>query len=342
MSDKAKVFVTGAAGYIGSHTVVELVNAGIEPVLLDNFYNSDPKVIESIKKITGKDSIFYEGDCNNKDLINQIFKEHPEIKGVIHFAAYKAVGESVQEPLKYYENNIGSLLILLNCMRENNISDIVFSSSCTVYGQPDQLPVTELTPKKPAESPYGKTKQMCEEILEDVVRSKSRIRAIALRYFNPVGAHPTSLIGELPLGVPNNLVPFVTQTAAGLREKLTIFGNDYNTKDGTCVRDFIHVLDLAKAHVQAINYLQDQKDEPFYDFFNIGTGSGNTVLEVVNTFEKVSGKKLNYVIGNRREGDVEKIYANVDKANNLLHWTAEKPLEESLADSWNWQLTLSK
>lgn len=342
MATREKILITGAAGYIGSHTVVELVEAGYEPILIDNFYNSDPKVIEKLKKLTGRDLIFYEGDCNDLGLINNIFTEHPNIKGVIHFAAYKAVGESVKEPLKYYENNIGSLLILLKAMKKNKVTDIVFSSSCTVYGQPDQLPVTEETPKKPAESPYGKTKQMCEEILEDVVKSKANIKAIALRYFNPVGAHPSALIGELPLGVPNNLVPFVTQTAANLREKLTIFGDDYNTTDGTCIRDFIHVVDLAKAHVKALKYLDQQNSEPFYDIFNVGTGGGNSVLEVVKTFEKVSGEKLNYVIGKRREGDIEKIYANVDKANRLLDWKAEISLEKSLEDSWRWQQALGK
>ncbi|CAN5146707.1 UDP-glucose 4-epimerase GalE [soil metagenome] len=342
MSDKNKILITGAAGYIGSHTVVELVKAGYEPILVDNFYNSEPKVVENLKKITDKDLFFYEGDCNDLDFLNVIFSKHPNTKGVIHFAAYKAVGESVNAPLKYYENNIGSLLVLLKAMKENKITDIVFSSSCTVYGQPDQLPVTEETPKQPAESPYGKTKQMCEDILEDVVKSKANIKAIALRYFNPVGAHPSALIGELPIGVPNNLVPYVTQTAAKLREKLTIFGNDYNTKDGTCVRDFIHVVDLANAHVKALKYLQQQNSESFYDVFNVGTGGGNSVLEVVKSFEKVSGEKLNYTIGKRREGDIEKIYANVDKAKRLLDWKSEISLEKALEDSWRWQQTLGK
>ncbi|MDQ3393735.1 MAG: UDP-glucose 4-epimerase GalE [Bacteroidota bacterium] len=342
MADRFQILITGAAGYIGSHTVVELFKAGFEPILIDNFINSEPKVIENLKQITGKEISFYEGDCNDKEFLNIIFKRHKNIKGVIHFAAHKSVGESVTEPIKYYENNIGSLLVLLKEMKENKVSNIVFSSSCTVYGQPDQLPVTEKTPQKTAESPYGKTKQMCEAILEDVVNSKAKIKAIALRYFNPVGAHPSALIGELPRGVPNNLVPYVTQTAAGIREKLTIFGNDYNTSDGTCLRDFIHVVDLAKAHVKAFDYLEKQQEESFYDIFNVGTGGGNTVLEVVKTFEKISGKKLNYSIGDRREGDIEKIYANVDKAQTLLGWKAEHSFEEALTDSWRWQETLKK
>jgi UDP-glucose 4-epimerase len=340
MALKSSILITGAAGYIGSHTVVELVEAGYEPILIDNFINSEPKVIDRLKKITGKDLSFYEGDCNDEAFVGDICKKHKNIKGVIHFAAYKSVGESVSEPIKYYENNIGSLLVLLKAIKENGITDLVFSSSCTVYGQPDILPVTEETPQKPAESPYGKTKQMCETILEDVVNSKANIKVIALRYFNPIGAHSSALIGELPRGVPSNLVPFVTQAAAGLREKLTIFGDDYNTPDGTCIRDFIHVVDLAKAHVKALDYLAEQRIDSFYDIFNIGTGGGNTVLEVVKTFEKVSGLKLNYTIGKRRDGDIEKIYANVDKAHNILGWKAEHSFEQALSDSWNWQNSL--
>lgn len=349
MTEKPKILVTGGAGYIGSHTVVELANAGYEPVIIDNFSNAEPSVLKGIEKIAGKPIKFYEGDCNDLAYLENLFRAEKNVSGIIHFAAYKAVGESVVEPLKYYENNIGSLMVLLKLMKKYTVSDIVFSSSCTVYGQPDQLPVTEKTPKKPAESPYGNTKQICEEILEDTVKGnqikkegKLNIKAIALRYFNPVGAHPSSLIGELPIGIPNNLVPFITQTAAGMREKIVVFGDDYNTSDGTCIRDYIHVVDLAKAHVKALEYLAKQDSPHFYDTFNIGTGGGNTVLEVIKTFEKASGQKLNYEIGPMREGDIEKIYANVEKANHLLEWRAKINLEESLRDAWAWQLTLQK
>ncbi len=349
MDDKNKVLVTGGAGYIGSHTVVELVAAGYTPVIIDNYSNAEPSVLKGIEKIAGTPIKFYEGDCNDVSYVENLLRTEKNIQGIIHFAAYKAVGESVLEPVKYYENNIGSLLVLLKLMKKYNIPDIVFSSSCTVYGQPDQLPVTEKTPKKPAESPYGNTKQVCEEILEDTVDSyfqnkneQHNLKAIALRYFNPVGAHPSSLIGELPLGVPNNLVPFITQTAVGLREKIVVFGDNYNTPDGTCIRDYIHVVDLAKAHVKALEYLSNQEKAQFFDTFNIGTGGGNTVLEVIKTFEKVSDQKLNYEIGPRREGDVEQIYANVEKSNTVLGWQAILGLEESLRDSWAWQLALKK
>lgn len=338
---RKKILVTGGAGYIGSHTVVELINSGYEPIIIDNFSNSEKNVIDGLKEITGKNIKVYEGDCNDKLFLSNLFKKEKNIDGVIHFAAYKAVGESVQEPLKYYFNNINSLVVLLETMEQNDCNNIVFSSSCTVYGQPDKLPVTEETPKKPAESPYGNTKKIGEDILTDYQKSGGNIKSVALRYFNPIGAHPTGKIGELPLGVPNNLVPFVTQTAAGIRKEFTIFGNDYNTKDGTCVRDFIHVVDLAKAHVKSLEYL-DKFEKNIFDVFNIGTGNGNTVLEVVQTFEKVTGEKLNYKIGNRRPGDVEKVYANVDKATKVLHWKAELSLEESLKDAWNWQKKLNR
>ncbi|MCX2744559.1 UDP-glucose 4-epimerase GalE [Mangrovivirga sp. M17] len=338
-----KILVTGGAGYIGSHTVVELINGGYEPVIIDDFSNSDPAVISQLEKITGKSVTFYALDCNNPDNLSKIFREHPEVTGVIHFAAFKAVGESVSEPLKYYKNNIGSLVTLLESMVKYNISNLVFSSSCTVYGQPDELPVKEESAKKQAESPYGNTKAVCEEILQDSFNANIPIRSMALRYFNPIGAHPSSLIGELPKGVPNNLVPFVTQTAAGWRKQLTIFGDDYDTKDGTCVRDYIHVVDLANAHVKALNYLEGiQNDKTHFEAVNIGTGNGNSVKEVVDTFEKVNNTSLNYKYGDRRPGDVEKVYADASTAEKVLGWKAEKSLEEALKDAWNWQKTLKK
>mgnify|MGYP006189365509 CR=1 FL=1 len=333
-----KILITGGAGYIGSHTAVELWNAGMEPIILDDLSNTDEKVLDRLEEITGKRFTFYKGDCNSRALLDQLAKEH-EISGVIHFAAFKAVGESTQQPLKYYRNNIGSLLVLLDWMKDQGIQDIVFSSSCTVYGQPEVLPVTEATPRKEAESPYGNTKKICEDILVDYVKSKPGVRAISLRYFNPVGAHPSAKIGELPLGVPQNLVPFITQTAAGIREKLTVFGNDYDTPDGSCVRDYIHVVDLADAHVKALSFL-DRQGNDFYEVFNVGTGTGNTVLEVIHAFEKVSGQKLNYVIGPRRPGDVVKTWADTTKINQVLGWYPKFSLEDSMRDSWNWQKSL--
>ncbi|HCB44939.1 MAG TPA: UDP-glucose 4-epimerase GalE, partial [Algoriphagus sp.] len=333
-----KILITGGAGYIGSHTAVVMVEAGLTPIILDDLSNSSESVIDRLEEIMGYKPIFYKGDCNDSSILNQIGKEH-QLAGVIHFAAYKAVGESTQEPLKYYQNNLGSLMVLLDFMKREGIQDLVFSSSCTVYGQPDVLPVTETTPRKDAESPYGNTKKVCEDILVDYVKSKAGVRVISLRYFNPVGAHPSAKIGELPNGVPNNLVPFVTQTAAGLRNKLTVFGNDYDTSDGSCVRDFIHVMDLADAHVKALNYLGEQ-DANFYDVFNVGTGHGNTVLEVVETFEKVNQITLNYEIGPKRPGDVVKIWADTKKINQILGWFPKYSLEDSLRDSWNWQKTL--
>lgn len=330
-----KILITGGAGYIGSHTAVELWNAGMEPIILDDLSNSDAKVLDRLEEITGKRFTFYKGDCNDKTQLEAIAKAHP-IDGVIHFAAFKAVGESTAEPLKYYRNNVGSLLVLLEFMQEHGIKDLVFSSSCTVYGQPEVLPVTEATPRQEAESPYGNTKKICEDILIDFVKSKPGIRVISLRYFNPVGAHPSAKIGELPLGTPNNLVPFITQVAAGIREKLTVFGNDYDTVDGSCVRDYIHVVDLADAHVKALGFLNKQ-DNNFYEVFNVGTGNGNTVLEVIHAFEKVNGVKLNYVIGPRRPGDVVKTWADTTKINQVLGWHAKYSLEDSMRDSWNWQ-----
>ena len=340
MAKAEKIIVTGGAGYIGSHTVVALVESGFEPVIVDDFSNADHKVHERLETITGKNLALYEGDCNDMDFMQEVIEKEGSITGIIHFAAFKAVGESVEKPLAYYKNNIGSLLVLLELMQRYAIDNFVFSSSCTVYGQPDKLPVTEDTPKKPAESPYGNTKQVCEEIIEDFVKSAGQFKAISLRYFNPIGAHPSSLIGELPLGIPSNLVPFVTQTAAGLREKLVVFGDDYDTTDGTCIRDYIHVVDLAKAHVKAISFIQESQKAKLYEVFNLGTGKGNSVLEVIKTFETVSGERLNYEIGPRRSGDVEQVYASVDKSNEILGWQAELDLAQALKDAWNWQKTL--
>ena len=332
-----KIVVTGGAGYIGSHTVVELINAGFEPIIIDNYSNSNPLVIQNLEKLCNRSIIHYKADCNDEKALREIFTDHT-ISGVIHFAAYKAVGESVDEPLKYYDNNIGSLLSILNVMDEFNVGTIVFSSSCTVYGQPDQLPVSEEAEIMPANSPYGYTKQVCENMLKDVVHSNPKFRTVLLRYFNPIGAHPSSLIGELPTGVPNNLVPFITQTGAGWRDNLTVFGDDYNTVDGTCVRDYIHVVDLAIAHVKAFEWLE--KNEDPLGIFNIGTGDGSSVLQAIKAFEKVSGRTLSYKLGSRREGDVEKIWASNDKAVHELKWKAKFSLQDAMKHAWQWQLTL--
>ena len=336
-----KVLVTGGSGFIGSHTVVELQNAGYGVVALDNFENSAPAVVENIQKITGKSFDFIKADIRDKQALNEVFVKHPDIKAVIHFAAYKAVGESVEKPLAYYENNVGGTANLVEAMQKHGVQNLVFSSSCTVYGDvtADALPITEDSPVVKANSPYGNTKKICEEMLFDVAKS-SNTKVVALRYFNPIGAHDTALIGELPNGVPNNLIPFVTQTAIGIREKLTVFGNDYPTRDGSCIRDFIHVVDLAKAHVKAIEFLNNNA-KPF-SVFNIGTGNGNTVLEAITAFEKVSGKNLNYSIGPRREGDVVQIFASCDKAISELGWKAERSLENALETAWKWELHLQK
>ncbi|MBE9469526.1 MAG: UDP-glucose 4-epimerase GalE [Bacteroidetes bacterium] len=333
----SKVLVTGGAGYIGSHTVVELQNNGFEVVIVDNLSNSNIDVLNRIQKITGKRPIFENFDLCDTEKIKLFFKKHNDIKAVIHFAAFKAVGESVSNPLKYYNNNLVSLVNLLQAMNENNISNLVFSSSCTVYGQPDELPVTEQSPIKEATCPYGYTKQVSEQVLKDSTSAYKFFKAIALRYFNPIGAHDSALIGELPLGVPNNLVPFITQTALGLRKQLSVFGDDYNTPDGTCIRDYIHVVDLAKSHVIAIQRLLKNNNINDFEFFNIGTGKGNSVLEVINTFERVTAQKLNYKITNRREGDIEQVYADTKYANFELGWKAEKTLEEALLSAWNWE-----
>lgn len=342
MPNTKKILVTGGAGYIGSHTVIELVKAGFEPIIIDNFSNSERSAILGMEQILGQFVTLYQGDCTDKEFLCEVLDRHHHIQGIIHFAAFKAVGESMENPLKYYTNNIGSTTLLLELMKQYQIPNFVFSSSCTVYGQPDSLPVTEESPFKPAESTYGNTKQVCEEILRDCVNSGDPFRVVSLRYFNPIGAHPSSLIGELPLGVPNNLVPFITQTAAGLRKELTVFGNDYDTLDGTCIRDYIHVVDLAKAHVRAMEYLMKQEKNTFYDTFNIGTGQGKSVLEAIKTFEKVSEQKLSYTIGPRRSGDVVQVYANVDKAKRLLGWKTELSLEDAMRDAWNWQKSLEK
>jgi UDP-glucose 4-epimerase len=335
-----KILVTGGAGFIGSHTVVSLTEAGLTPVILDNFSNSNPEVLAGLEKILGFPVIFYEGDCNDPGIYNRIFTEH-EIGGVIHFAACKAVGESMERPLMYYRNNLGSLMTLLTVMEQHQIRNLIFSSSCTVYGEPDTVPVTEQTPVKEASSVYGNTKQIGEEILRDVA-SVMPFSIISLRYFNPVGAHPSGLIGELPTGVPNNLVPFVTQTAAGIRESITVFGNDYPTPDGTCIRDYIHVMDLAEAHVAALSHLMKVNQEKYYDVFNVGTGTGNSVLEVVNTFDRVNNLNVPHRFGPRRSGDVIAIWGNVDKSAGVLGWKARRSLADALKDAWNWQSRLPK
>ncbi len=332
-----KVLVTGGTGYIGSHTVVELQNAGFEVIIVDDLSNSNANVVDSIEEITNIRPHFEKFDLADKSLTDDFFSRHNNINSIIHFAAHKAVGESVEQPLKYYVNNINSLINILSNMSNYNISNLVFSSSCTVYGQPDTLPVTEQTPRKPAESPYGNTKAICEDIIRDFCIVKKDIKGIALRYFNPIGAHPSGLIGELPIGVPNNLVPFITQTAAGIREELSIFGNDYNTPDGTAIRDYINVVDLAKAHVVAINRLINNKEKNNYEFFNVGTGEGLSVMELVQSFIRVTGVELPYKIVERRKGDIEKIWADTSFANKELGWKAEKEIDETLLSAWNWE-----
>ncbi len=332
-----KILVTGGAGFIGSHTIVALHEAGYLPVVIDDFSNSKPSVIERLKELTTPELESYEGDITNKQFLSKIIRSvKPE--AVIHFAAKKAVGESVAKPLEYYRSNVDGLLTVLECMNENDINNVVFSSSCTVYGEPDECPVTELTPQKPATSPYGATKQMCERILEDTAVS-NKLHVVSLRYFNPVGAHPSAKIGELPIGDPSNLVPFLTQSVAGLRGPLTVFGDDYDTPDGTCIRDFIHVMDLAEAHVAALKFA-DSNDG--FNTFNIGSGKGNSVLELINSFEKVTGQKVEYNVGPRRPGDVIKIWANASKAKTDLGWQSKRSLDDSMRDAWHWQESLAK
>ncbi len=334
-----KILVTGGAGFIGSHTVVALSQAGYEPIILDDFSNSDKASLKGIKKILGKPVKCYDKNCLDRKILTRILIDE-NIHGVIHFAAFKAVGESTQKPLKYYENNLGSLVTLLQAMHDAKVENIIFSSSATVYGLAEEMPVTELTPVQAATSPYGNTKQIGEEILKDVVTSENPIKAIALRYFNPIGAHATGFIGELPLGVPNNLVPFITQAAAGIRPHLTVFGSDYPTPDGTCLRDYIHVVDLAEAHVLALKYLFGIKETAFYDVFNIGTGSANSVKEVIDTFERVTKTKVPHKIGDRRAGDIPELWADATKAKEFLGWSAKLGLEQCLIDAWRWQKKL--
>ena len=330
-----KVIVTGGTGYIGSHTVVEFQNEGFEVVVVDNLSNSNIEVLDGIERITGKKPVFYKVDVANSAELEKVFAEHSDSIAVIHFAAYKAVGDSVKNPLKYYHNNVEGLINVLSKMIKYAIPNLVFSSSCTVYGQPEVLPVTEQSPVVKPESPYGNTKKINEEIIVDTLASTDFLKAISLRYFNPIGAHPSSEIGELPLGVPDNLLPYITQTAIGLRDELSVFGNDYNTPDGTAIRDYIYVCDLAKAHVVAVKRLLKSKQQ--YEIFNIGTGKGSTVLEIIEAFERSTGVKLNYKIVARRPGDVEKVWADTSKANKVLGWKAESSLDQTVKSAWEWE-----
>jgi UDP-glucose 4-epimerase len=332
-----KILVTGGLGFIGSHTVVELQNEGYEVVIIDDLSNSSEKVLEGITAITGKEPLFEKLDLKHKAGVEAFFAKHNTITGVIHFAASKAVGESVENPLLYYENNISTLVYILKELKKLPAASFIFSSSCTVYGQADELPITENAPVKQAESPYGNTKQIGEEIIKDTCKVEPNLKAIALRYFNPVGSHESANIGELPIGVPQNLVPFITQTGIGLRAQLSVFGDDYPTPDGTCIRDYIHVVDLAKAHVVALNRLLQNKNKSNYETFNLGTGKGSSVLEVVDAFERVSGKKLNYKIVGRREGDIISAYADTNKANNELGWKTELSLDDAMRSAWKWE-----
>lgn len=338
---KQTILVTGGTGFIGSHTTVELQQAGYRVVIIDNLSNSKAEVIDGIGKITGTRPDFEQADCCDKQALEAIFAKYKDISGIIHFAASKAVGESVEKPLPYYRNNIGSLLNLLELMPKYDVRGIIFSSSCTVYGQPtpEHLPVTEDAPIQQALSPYGNTKQINEEIIYDYIHSGAPVKAIILRYFNPIGAHPSAYIGELPNGTPNNLIPFVTQTAMGIRKQLRVFGNDYNTPDGTCIRDYIYIVDLAKAHVKAMERVLNQQTDAI-EYFNIGTGKGVSTLEVIKAFEKATGVKLNWTFAPRREGDIEKVWANPEKANRVLGWKAETNLEDTLASAWKWQQRL--
>jgi UDP-glucose 4-epimerase len=334
---KKKILVTGGTGYIGSHTTVELISEGFDVVIIDNLYNSEAEVVNRIFEITGVRPLLEVIDLCDKEKLDLFFKGNRDISAVIHFAAYKAVGESVNKPLDYYRNNLLSLINIMDAMRLYGIPDLVFSSSCTVYGQPEQLPVTEDAPLQPATSPYGNTKQICEEIIRDTVFSDKNINAISLRYFNPIGAHQSALIGELPGGVPENLVPYITQTAYGLREELKVFGDDYDTPDGSCIRDYLHVVDLAKAHVVSVKRLVEGKNKTNYEVFNLGTGTGVSVLEAIKSFEKVSGKKVKYRIAGRRAGDIEKIWADPSLANRELGWKTVSTLDEAMKTAWDWE-----
>jgi len=332
-----KILVTGGTGYIGSHTAVELIGQGFEVVIVDNLSNSQERSLDGIEEITGVRPLFERFDLCEADKVEAFFKKYPAIDAIIHFAAYKSVGESVREPLKYYHNNLVSLMNLLEAMKKHDVKGMVFSSSCTVYGQPDELPVTEQAPIQKAVSPYGNTKQISEEIIEDFLKAEPALNAVALRYFNPIGAHPSGLIGELPLGVPENLVPYVTQTAIGIRKELKVFGDDYDTPDGSAIRDYLHVVDLAKAHIVAIRRILDGKQKKNYEVFNLGTGRGVSVFEIIHTFEEVTGVKVNYVVTDRRPGDIEKIWADPSYANKELGWKAESTLGEALLSAWKWE-----
>lgn len=339
---KDKILVTGGTGYIGSHTTVELQNAGYDVVIIDNLSNSNPEVIDGIEAITGIRPVFVEGDCTDIETLRRVFRENPGIRGIINFAASKAVGESVEKPLLYYRNNLNTLVNLLELMPEFGTEGIVFSSSCTVYGEPDKNPIDETAPIKAATSPYGNTKQISEEIIQDYVHSGAPVKSIILRYFNPIGAHPSAHIGELPRGVPNNLVPYLTQTAAGIRKELTVFGDDYDTPDGSCIRDYIDVVDLAKAHVVAMKRMLDKPETEKVEIFNLGTGRGLSVLELINSFERATGVKVPYKIGARRAGDIEKIWAEPKKANEVLGWKAEATIDDTMRNAWRWQCKLGK
>ena len=335
-----KIVITGGAGFIGSHTVVALQEKGFEVIIIDDLSNSSIDVLDRIQTISGVKPVFYKTDICDYDRLDEIFKDNDDIIAVIHFAAFKAVGESVNDPLKYYRNNILGMVNVLEVMKKYEVNNFIFSSSATVYGQPDVLPATEETPVQHATSPYGNTKQINEEILSDTIKAQEGLKGISLRYFNPIGAHPSALIGELPIGTPNNLMPFVAQTAAGIHKELMVFGGDYNTPDGTAIRDYIHVVDLAQAHVVAMKRLLDEKNKSAYEVYNLGTGKGFSVLEVIKSFEKTSGKKLNYKIVDRREGDIEQIYASTLLANGELGWTAQLNLDEMTRSAWQWQLNL--
>jgi UDP-glucose 4-epimerase len=336
---KKKILLTGGAGFIGSHTAVELVQGGHDIVLVDDFSKSDHTLFHGVTKILEREVKLYEGDCGDEKFLETVFAEN-KFDSVIHFAAYKSVKESVLNPLMYYHNNLNSITVLLKAMEKFNVNEFIFSSSCTVYGQPDIIPVDETAPFQKAESPYGATKQMCERIIEDVAFANKNLKSISLRYFNPIGAHPSALIGELPIGVPDNLVPYVTQTAAGLREKLTVFGGDYNTPDGSCLRDYIHVVDLAKAHVKAVEKIGELKNRN--EVFNIGTGEGVSVLSLIKKFHEATGVELKYEVGPRRPGDIEKIYADSSKSKKILGWQSQLSMETALADAWRWQQKLGK
>jgi UDP-glucose 4-epimerase len=335
-----KIIITGGAGYIGSHTAVEFLLKGFEVVIVDDLSNSRLEVIDGIEQITKLKPLFYRTDVTDLMALDNIISEHKDASAIVHFAAYKAVGESVKQPLMYYNNNLVGLLNILKLINDYQISNFVFSSSCTVYGQPKKLPVTEQSPIVKPESPYGNTKKIGEEIITDAISASTNLKAVSLRYFNPIGAHPSALIGELPIGVPNNLMPYITQTAIGIRPQLKVFGNDYNTPDGTAIRDYINVVDLAKAHVVAVARLISNKNEQKYEVFNIGTGKGVSVLEVINAFEKSTGVKLNYEIAERREGDVEKVWADTTKANSILGWFATESLEDTVKSAWEWERQL--